>query len=72
MNFQSMKKHNTHQSKFTETCLHYADLLKADQLSEMEIDSVIEELRPVRMWFHAFKYGDAPGFRPHKNKDNNA
>ena len=69
MNIQSKKSEKTHKSKLTEASLHYADLLKADQLSEMDIDAAIEELRPVRMWFHAFKYGDAPGFRPHKNND---
>jgi hypothetical protein len=41
----------------------YADLLAEFDLSEEQIDSAIEELRPVRMWFYADNYGDAPGFR---------
>jgi hypothetical protein len=70
MNIKTKKNNKTQQSKLTETALHYFDLLKADHLNEMDIDNAIEELRPVRMWFHAIKYGDAPGFRTRKDIEN--
>lgn len=41
----------------------YGELLDNLELTEDQIDAAIEELRPVRMWFHALEYGDAPGFR---------
>jgi hypothetical protein len=41
----------------------FAELFAEADLSEDQIDAAIEELRPIRMWFHASKYGDAPGFR---------
>ena len=41
----------------------FAPLLAEPELSEDEIDTVIEELRSVRMYIHAIDYGDAPGFR---------
>ena len=41
----------------------FAPLLAEPDLSEDEIDTVIEELRSVRMHIHAIDYGEAPGFR---------
>ena len=42
----------------------FTPLLAEPELSEDEIDWVIEELRSVRMHIHAIDYGEAPGFRP--------
>ena len=42
----------------------FAPLLDEPELSVETIDTVIEELRPVRMHIHALDYGEAPGFRP--------
>jgi len=49
--------------ELTDFSSQYAEILALDQLDESEIDAAIEELRSVRMWFHAQKYGEAPGFR---------
>jgi len=49
--------------KLTAFSQAYAGLLHDYELSEDQIDAAIEELRPVRMWFHAMTYGDAPWFR---------
>jgi hypothetical protein len=50
-------------NKLTSFSQVYADLLAETDISEEQIDAAIEELRPIRMWFHADQYGDAPGFR---------
>jgi hypothetical protein len=49
--------------ELTDFSNRYAEILALDQIDQAEIDNAIEELRSVRMWFHALKYGDAPGFR---------
>jgi len=41
----------------------FVPLLSNPDLSETEIDAVIEELRSLRMKIHAIDHGSAPGFR---------
>ena len=41
----------------------FVPLLSNPDLSEIEIDAAIEELRSLRMKIHAIDYGSAPGFR---------
>ncbi len=49
--------------KLTSIAQRFSDRLAVSNLNEEQIDSAIEELRPIRMWFHADQYGEAPGFR---------
>jgi hypothetical protein len=45
------------------TAARVFDPMLTEDLSEEQIDTLIEELRPIRMHIHAIDYGDAPGFR---------
>jgi hypothetical protein len=48
---------------YLETISKYSESLYEEKIDQVEIDEAIEELRPLRMWYHAQEYGDAPGFR---------
>jgi hypothetical protein len=50
--------------KLVQAARVFTPLLVDPDLSDKEIDAMIEELRPLRMHIHAIDYGDAPGFRP--------
>jgi hypothetical protein len=47
----------------------FAPLLDDPNLSEKDIDSLIEELRPLRMKIRALDDGSAPGFRNYDRDD---
>jgi hypothetical protein len=49
--------------RYQGTISKFAEILLEEDAEEAEIDDAIEELRPLRMWYHAQNYGDAPGFR---------
>ena len=53
----------TEREKVVEIANSFAPLLSDPNLSEMDIDALIEELRPLRMKIRAIDYGSAPGFR---------
>jgi hypothetical protein len=50
--------------KLVQAARVFTPLLAATNLSEEEIDAMIEELRPLRMHIHAIDYSEAPGCRP--------
>lgn len=49
--------------KIVELVNSFAPFLSDQNLTEMDIDALIEELRPLRMNILAINYGSAPGFR---------
>jgi hypothetical protein len=53
----------TEREKVVELASSFAPLLSDPNLTEMDIDAMIEELRPLRMKICAIDYGSAPGFR---------
>ena len=53
----------TEREKVVEIANSFAPFLSDPNLSEMDIDALIEELRPLRMKIRAIDYGSAPGFR---------
>jgi hypothetical protein len=64
MDTKKLKKHHLDKaSVLTEISRQFALILDDPDINEEQIDAAIEELRPIRMWFHASKYGEAPGYR---------
>ena len=53
----------TEREKVAEIANSFAPFLSDPDLTEMDIDALIEELRPLRMKIRAIDYGSAPGFR---------
>jgi hypothetical protein len=53
----------TEREKVVEIANSIASFLSDPNLTEMSIDALIEELRPLRMRIHSIDYGSAPGFR---------
>ena len=53
----------TEREKVVELASSFAPLLSDPNLTEMDIDAMIDELRPLRMKICAIDYGSAPGFR---------
>ena len=53
----------TEREKVGEIASSFAPLLSDPNLTEMDIDAMIEELHPLRMKIRAIDYGSAPGFR---------
>jgi hypothetical protein len=53
----------TEREKVVEIANSFAPFLSDPNLTEMDIDVLIEELRPLRMKIRAIDYGSAPGFR---------
>lgn len=53
----------TERDKVVEIANSFAIFLSDPDLTEMDIDALIEELRPLRMKIRAIDYGSAPGFR---------
>ena len=60
MEAETMK---TEREKVVKIASSFTPLLSAPNLSEMDIDAAIEELRPLRMKIRAIDNGSAPGFR---------
>jgi len=53
----------TEREKIVEIANSLAPFLSDPDLTEMDIDALIDELRPFRMKIRAIDYGSAPGFR---------
>jgi hypothetical protein len=53
----------TEREKVVRIANSFAPFLSDPNLTELDIDALIEELRPLRMKIRAIDYGSAPGFR---------
>jgi hypothetical protein len=66
-----LKKINEGENQgYLETASIYAEILLKEDINEGAIDEAIEELRPLRMWYHAQKFGEAPGYRRYGSTHN--